>query len=56
MKKIHVCLYLFDDEVINYNDVQSLDFLIDCVRIITTFTNEYYRYEEFTRIEVDYYD
>lgn len=54
--KIHVCLYLNGDEVINLNDVQQLNFLYDCLCINTHFNSFWYRYNEFDKIEVDYYD
>ena len=54
--KIHICLYLFNDEVVNHNGVQQINFLSDCICINTEFNSFWYRYIEFTRIEVDYYD
>lgn len=56
MRKIHVCLYLNIEEVININDVEQIIFLPDCICIHTHFNFFYYRYSEFNRIEVDYYD
>lgn len=54
--KIHICLYLYDDEVVNFNGVSQINFLSDCICIHTEFNFFWYRYIEFTRIEVDYYD
>lgn len=54
--KIHVCLYLNGEEVINLNDVFQINFLSDWVCIHTFFNNFRYLYIEFDKIEVDYYD
>lgn len=54
--KIHICLYLADNEVININDVYQINFLVDCICINTLFNSFWYRYLEFDKIEVNYYD
>lgn len=54
--KIHICIYLFEKEVINFNDVLNIFFASDYVEVITKFGDFYFRYCEFTKIEVDYHD
>lgn len=54
--KIHICLYLNGEEVINLNEVQRIDFLKDCMCVNTYFNSFWYYFSEFDKIEVDYYD
>lgn len=54
--KIHICLYLNGSEVLNINDVLRICFLSDCVLIESNLNRFFYLYNEFDKIEVDYYD
>lgn len=54
--KIHVCLYLNGLEVININEVFAIHFVEDHIVIITMLSKFRYSYQEFDKIEVDYYD
>lgn len=54
--KIHVCLYLNGEEVVNLNNVIRIDFLIKCICINTEFNSFWYYFSDFDKIEVAYYD
>lgn len=54
--KIHVCLYLNGQEVININEVYAIHFVEDHIVLITLLNKFRYPYSDFDKIEVDYYD
>lgn len=51
--RFHVCFYLKNDEVINLNDVKSIEFLSDCVDVFCDWGHYFLRYYQFDRFEVD---
>ena len=54
--KIHFCLYKDGEEVININEVQQINFLVDCICIHGFYNSFWYYYFEFDKIEVNFYD
>lgn len=51
---MHICFYLGNDEVININNVVSLEFLSECVDVNCGEFGHYFMYYfKFDRIEVD---
>ena len=52
--KIHVCLYLDDQEVLNINDVICLSFHEDHLTIVDFYNKHLFTYDKFNKIEVDH--
>lgn len=54
--RVHICLYLKNEEVININDVTNIEFFQKCpIVVITTDIRQYVIHKDnYDKIEVDF--